>query len=334
MADSFYPVEQVDLDVAAIYADFLPKTIFDVHTHMYQRTAIPSFHGADRPFVRTAASTQTYELDMHPFLPGVTSICLNMMPMPDPVMSEPSNNLREEANDNIVRLIHENTGHVGCAYVLASDSEEQIAELIGNGDLRGIKCYSYGAGKEETESLAVGDYLPETAWIVANQFRLPIILHLFRPLGLSDPDNLSYVMTMSHRYPNAQLILAHCARGFAAWTSVKAIRTLVDCGNIWFDLSAICESGPMVACIMKNAGERTMWGSDYPICMTRGRAVSLATGQNWLTELRVPKTRVVAENLLAFYQAALLLELDQTQLDDLFCNNARRLFEHSVGIMK
>ena len=69
-----------------------------------------------------------------------------------------------------------------------------------------------------------------------------------------------------------------------------------------------------------------MWGSDYPICMTRGRAVSLATGQNWLTDLHAQKTRIIAENLLAFYQSALLLNLDQTQLDNLFCNNARRLF--------
>lgn len=124
----------------------------------------------------------------------------------------------------------------------------------------------------------------------------------------------------------AQLVLAHCARGFAAWTSVKAIRELVDNGNVWFDLSSICEPSPMMACIIKNAGERTMWGSDYPICMTRGRAVSLATGQNWLTDLHAQKTRVIAENLLAFYQSALLLNLDQTQLDNLFCNNARRLF--------
>lgn len=263
---------------------------------------------------------------MSPFLPGVTSMCMNMMPMPDPAMSEPQSGLREGANGYVSRLLQENTGHTGCAYVLASDNEDQITDLIAKSGFHGIKCYSYGAGKVETETLAVGEYLPEAAWVVANSLRLPIILHLMRPLALLDPDNLSYVTTMSHRYPNAQLVLAHCARGFAAWTSVKAIRELVDNGNVWFDLSSICEPSPMMACIIKNAGERTMWGSDYPICMTRGRAVSLATGQNWLTDLHAQKTRVIAENLLAFYQSALLLNLDQTQLDNLFCNNARRLF--------
>ena len=34
----------------------------------------------------------------------------------------------------------------------------------------------------------------------------------------------------------------------------------------------------------------------------------------------------IDQERLAFYQSALLLNLDQTQLDNLFCNNARRLF--------
>jgi len=32
------------------------------------------------------------------------------------------------------------------------------------------------------------------------------------------------------------------------------------------------------------------------------------------------------ENLMAFYQAALLLNLDQTQIEDIFYNNAANLF--------
>lgn len=326
MENPIYPIEQVDSDVAAIYADFLPKTIFDAHVHMYQRATVPTFCGENSQFLRYAASPQAYVFDMLPFLPGVSSVCMNMMPMPDPIMTSIQNGIRESANEYVSCLVQKNPGNAGCAYVLASDSEEQIAEMITKGDFRGIKCYSYGAGKAETEMLSVGEYLPESAWVVANNLHLPIILHLMRPTALWDSDNLSYVMEMSRRYPNAQLVLAHCARGFAAWTCVKAIRELSNRGNIWFDLSSICEPGPMIACIMKNAGERTMWGSDYPICMTRGRAVSLADGQNWLTDLHTQKTRIIAENLLSFYQVALLLELDQTQLENLFCNNARRLF--------
>ena len=164
---------------------------------------------------------------------------------------------------------------------------------------------------------------------MANERKLPIILHLFRRAALSDPSNFRYITTMSKRYPNAQLVLAHCARGFAGWSMMKSIKELEDCGNIWFDLSAICESGPMAACILKNAGKRTMWGSDYPASMLRGRAVGVGKWQDWLVDddFKGPERALIpAENLLAFYHAALLLDLDQTQINDIFCNNAEALF--------
>lgn len=35
---------------------------------------------------------------------------------------------------------------------------------------------------------------------------------------------------------------------------------------------------------------------------------------------------ISAENLMAFYQTALLLDPDTTQIEDIFCNNAENLF--------
>jgi len=85
----------------------------------------------------------------------------------------------------------------------------------------------------------------------------------------------------------------------------------------------------MMACILKNAGKRTMWGSDYPVCMYRGRAISLGTGQIWLDDERfeeLNRAYVATENLMAFWQASRLLDLDKTQISDLFYNNAVSLF--------
>lgn len=199
--------------------------------------------------------------------------------------------------------------------------------------VRGLKCYCYGADTRDYESLTIGDFLPEAAWTAANEKKLPIILHVMRPNALSDEKNISYIEKMTRRYPDAQLVLAHCGRAFAAWTGVKQIRKLEDRGNVWFDMAAICEPGPMIACIMKNAGKRTMWGSDYPVCMHRGRAISVGKGQNWLMGEGfncLERTFIAVENLLAFYQAALLLDLDQTQIEDLFFNNASELFKEKV----
>jgi glutamate-1-semialdehyde 2,1-aminomutase len=134
---------------------------------------------------------------------------------------------------------------------------------------------------------------------------------------------------MCRKYPEAQLILAHCARGFAAWTAVDSIRKLAGLDNIWYDFAAVCEAAPMAACIMATGGKRVLWGSDYPICMHRGRAVSWGLGQLWLVDDMVEDNDgclLAAENLLATRQACNLLDLDATQVQDLFYNNAARLF--------
>ena len=314
----------IDQALTALYADFLPKTVFDAHTHMFIRSTLPRFRQPNEMFEHEKGTPEVYKADMLRFLPGVETIHLNMMPMPDASLS--SEIPRETANRYVASLLASSSGNAGCVYVTPEDSEEKIEKTITKYGFRGIKCYSYGANRADVEALSIDEYLPESAWVVAEHMHLPIILHLMRPEALSDADNFSCITRMSHRYPNAQLVLAHCARGFAAWTCIRAIRALEDCGNVWFDLSSVCESGPMMACIMKNAGKRTMWGSDWPICMLRGRAVSLGVGQNWLTDLPGEKPHIAAENLFAIYQTALLLNLDQTQIEDLFCNNARRLF--------
>jgi predicted TIM-barrel fold metal-dependent hydrolase len=85
----------------------------------------------------------------------------------------------------------------------------------------------------------------------------------------------------------------------------------------------------MAACIMATGGKRVLWGSDYPICMHRGRAVSWGLGQLWLVDDMVEDNDgclLAAENLLATRQACNLLDLDATQVQDLFYNNAARLF--------
>lgn len=325
MEKSVYGVEQIDLQVAELYKDFLPKRVFDAHMHMYHNDTVPASAGGSRSFL----TPEDYRVDMAPFFPGVERFRLNMMPRMSKVQPDPAKGLVGGSNGHILNLLQTDRENVGCVYITPQDSGEAIELLASQPGIRGLKCYCYGAGKADTESLAIGEFLPEQAWEVANEKGLPIILHMMRREALSDPENFRYVCEMTHKYPNAQLVLAHCARAFSAWTGINAIRKLEDQGNIWFDMAAICESGPMMACILKNAAKRTMWGTDYPICLHRGKVITCAGRMNWLIGDKAPepKTRIVAESLMALHEAAVLLELDQTQLEDIFWNNANRLFQ-------
>ena len=317
---------EADLFLIEKYKDFLPKKVFDAHTHM---TYMPSLPNVTFDWKR-AYTPEDYQKDMGPFLPGVEELRLNMMPYPaDRALGNLSNGLRDMGNNYAFLLAGKYPQHVVCPLVHPQDREDFLWELASRPGCRGFKCYVHLSDVEDLETAVIGQYLPEAAWVVANEKKLPIILHLYRHAALSDPDNLQYIHTMTKKYPNAQLVLAHCARGFASWTLMESIHKLQDGGNIWFDLSAICESGTMAVCIMKNAGKRVVWGSDYNCNLLKGRAVSVGKGQWWMNGDSYggpERATVAAENLMAFYQTALLLNLDQTQVNDIFYYNAAELF--------
>lgn len=323
-------VQESDLAAIEFLKDFIPQKVFDAHVHLHVAATMPTQYNPKGVFYRKKGTFEDYLVDMSPFLPGAQTVRLNAMPMPDVAMNERSLHLREQANGHIFQQVAAHSGCVGSPYIMNGDSGEDILKLAQTPGVKALKCYCFSAGVSDHEHCTIDEYLPEAAWDIADQLGLGIVLHMMRPGALSDEDNFSYITKMTRRYANAQLILAHCARGFASWTVVDKIRALEDCGNIWFDMAAVCESAPIAACVLKNAGKRTVWGSDYPICMNRGKVVSMGTNFAWFIGKTVPEYAnpcfVAIENLLAFRQAAVMLQLDQTQIEDLFYRNALHLF--------
>ncbi len=321
-------IRDVDLQMAEIYRDFLPKRIFDAHLHMYAEGTIPHFYGESGTFFRQQVTPADYLSDLGAIMPGVEQIRLNMMPMPDQSFRDHSLALRDKANIYIAQQAACYPEHVGSAYVMYHDDEQKIGDMVSLPGIRGLKPYYFTPKGEISANAAISDFVPEAAWVVSSEKRMPIILHLMRSAGLSDPENFSYIMDMTAKYPDAPLVLAHCARGFVSWTVVDQIRKLINRDNIWFDMAAVCEVGPMMAAIMHSAGKRVVWGTDWPICLHRGRAVSIGTSQMWFGESteRTSYALLTAESLLSFHQTASLMNLDQTQIDDIFYNNAVSLF--------
>jgi len=81
--------------------------------------------------------------------------------------------------------------------------------------------------------------------------------------------------------------------------------------------------------------EKCLWGSDYPVCRSRGKAISLGRAFYWIYQNDldhfVSKTTLKSwliglENLMATRQACILAELNEDRVEDLFYNNAARLW--------
>lgn len=119
-------------------------------------------------------------------------------------------------------------------------------------------------------------------------YRLVIMLHMVMPRALSEVENQEYFVSHCKRFPIAQLVLAHVARGFWGRHTVDSVNVLADLSNVWFDTRAFCEPEPLAAILRTFRATRLLIRSDYPISCFRCKPVSVGEGLLWVDESVVP----------------------------------------------
>lgn len=310
-----------DKEAAKILNDFLPDRIFDAHCH-------------PDDFAKYCEDTDGFF--------GSRTRTVNMIPMPVADMSEPGTgketSVLEASTNNIKEQLSLHPEIAGEVMVTPGDTTEDIEKriaFVGSDRLIGLKPYHLLAVKKPTFNAEIEEYLPESAWEVAEKRKMAITLHLVKDASLADPENLSYVKSHAKRYPDVKFILAHCARSFAAWTGIESFAELRGIDNIFYDFSGICES-PQMFMLLKTAGiDKCMWGSDYPISLLAGKAISIADSFYWIGEKDLERMTgatefhswlIGTENLMAVRQAAKMLELTSGDLEKFFFKNAESLF--------
>ena len=327
-----------DLEGARILNDFLPETIFDAHAHLYDAAFVSGMANGGGAFsIRDLCRVPEYLEDMRPLL-GERQIHLNIVTTPDAAMTDPNSQSRRESVAFLADQLTRYPGHVGEVMVGPADTAADIEKMLIHPGIRGFKCYHLLAPNKPTWNAPIGDYLPESAWEVADKYGFAITLHMVRDQALFDPVNQQHIISMSRKYPNAVLILAHAARSFAAWTAVESVEAVKHLDNVWFDFSGICESPAMFQIIRKCGTDRCMWGSDYPISRLAGKAISIADSFYWIGEKDLERFAgptefhswlVGTENLMALRQACLMLELGREDIEKIFYKNAMHLFKLS-----
>ena len=332
-----------DKEILIKLKDFIPEKIFDMHTHLYNSVYCPNMTKPGLLFYEFAELTakggvvdrESFMRFQVPLYNNAKQIRLNVISMPDASMTDLSNGNRAGSNEFLVRHLEQNSGDVGEAMVLANDKDEDIKNLLVHPSIRGFKCYHLTAARKPTWQAEIDEYLPESAWRAADDSGLCITLHMVKDDALADPGNIKNISEKTRKYPSANLILAHAARGFAPWTAIEGVKRLSDFTNIYFDLSAVCEPTAMMAVIKAVGSDRVFWGSDFPASMMRGKCVSIGASFNWLygamlepidNPAPVRPALVGVENLFAFWQASELLDLSRDEIEGIFYYNAMKLF--------
>lgn len=324
-----------DYEAIKILEDFLPDKMFDSHAHLFDMSFLPKTD-VDFQDRTLKAGIEEYKKAMIPMLCNPEKLRLNIITYPDATMSEKGSQTLKASDEFLVEQLCLSPESVGEIIVTPHESADDIKKRLVHPNIRGFKCYHVMSDEKPTWNNSVDKYLPEAAWQVANEKKMCITLHMVKDKALADKENLDYICTMAERYPDATLILAHAARSFASWTGVESVEKVAHLENVWFDFSAVCES-PAMFQIMRKAGvSRCMWGSDFPVCADKGKAISLGDAFYWIYEndLNIFSSKTILrswhigiENLMATRQACILAELSRNEIEDLFYNNAARLWK-------
>ena len=308
---------------------FIPDKVFDAHAHLHKvEYCTPGLN----MFQAYGTADMERLLKDQKELYGDRKFRGLILPTPTEIFNE-NRSLRNEMNAWMNEELYKAPDCVGAIYVMLGDTKEDIEAMLTNPQIRGFKCYHQSAKTDGPTWLAeVGEYLPETAWQVANERGMSITIHMVRPLALSDEKNMAYFKEMTAKYPNAKLILAHCARGFASWTTIEAVRQLKGIPNLYYDMAAICDPATMFELIRQAGCDHVMWGSDYFIDRAHGKPINAGDSFQWLYKHEIPEKvdfpacKTVLESLMSFYQASLMLDLSKEQIQQVFYDTGCELF--------
>lgn len=304
--------------------NFVPDEVFDVHAHVYRTDHGPAF------------SEGLVTVDIATWRGYTRSWMEEQAPASGLYFGFPTRDSDPKQDNDL--LADELTRHPGSRGLLLTTPhcDPQVVERrIVDERWAGLKVYHCYADRTDTYNATIDEYLPVWMWELAHRHELAIMLHIVRPRALADEVNQRDIRSRCLRYSGARLILAHAARGFCAQHTIQGLASLRGLNNVYFDTSAICESGALVAIIQNFGTSRLMYGSDFPVSQIRGRNVSVGDGFVWLYDTHLDDSAAVhgrpvingIESLLALRQAAHLAHLNDKDIERIFASNAMQLLE-------
>jgi len=316
---------------------FVPKRIFDVHTHVYRwafnldpaKDTGPLDELIGRRFPEADwAALDAWDATL---MPGreVHRLAFSY-PFPKACDFDAANRFAaseasRDPRSGALMLVH--------PAMTAKHLETKLRDQA----LLGFKPYRFYSSTGDPVACRIADFLPEHQVQIADRRRLIVTLHLAKRDGIADAENLDDLVRLSAEYPRVRWILAHCARSYSAWAIERAATRLRGLPNVWYDTSSVCESDAIEALLSGVGPDRVMYGSDdLPVGVLRGKYVTFGYAWAFLSETNHslnlshcdPRmTFVRYEQLRAMRRAALRLGLGPAQIEDLFHNTAVRLIE-------
>jgi glutamate-1-semialdehyde 2,1-aminomutase len=213
---------------------------------------------------------------------------------------------------------------------------EVVRQTVRRQGFVGLKPYHLMAKTTGPTFLApIEEYLTEAHVRIAHEEGLTITLHMVLDRAMADPRNQATIRRYCETYPNMRMILAHAARGFNPWHTIEGIGSLAGLPNVWCDTSAVTEAGAFEAIVETLGHDRLLYGTDFHVSQMRGRCIAIGDSFHWLyaeemgleeKHTKLQPVLIGLESLRSLFLAIHRLKLNDRQVEDIFYNNAARLF--------
>lgn len=316
--------------------DFLPSKVFDAHVHLFDSTCLrpdvtfPASHCYQK--VGGVFSLEQYRAWTAALLPG-QEVHLNSF-------GHPSFESDLEASAAFTGRSADNRQTFGMAMVAPGDTAEAVVRRVESNRLIGYKPYLTFVEGKATGEITLHDMLPAPQMEAADALGLAVTLHIPRPGRLADPVNQAQMVELCRRYPGAQVIFAHIGRAYYLSSVTGFLDGIAACPNAYIDTAMINHEGVLEYAFRHFPRERILFGSDAPISFLRGKSVEINNQYAYLmgepyeigtsifdARHAVAFTTFFYEQLRGIKLAAERAGLSRRDIEDLFFNNASRLFQ-------
>ena len=191
--------------------------------------------------------------------------------------------------------------------------------------------------------ISIFDFISKKVFEFSQEYGLILLIHIPRAGRLNDRRNIEELKTISKKYPNIKIVLAHAGRSYCYSDIKDSIKYLKEIKNLYVD-TAMINSFSVNKVLMEELGsERILYGSDLPIATFKGKNIDINNRHYFVTN--TPKvwslsasemslddfTLFIYEIIRAIRVAALSLNLGKEDIENIFYLNAKRLIEDIIG---
>ncbi len=318
---------------------FLPSKIFDAHVHLFDDSCkIPGAKLSPKSSYRKFGGVFTIEqyLDWARERLPEQEIYINSF-------GSPSSEMDRDAAASYSGRISDKLRFFGMALVSPHDSVELVERRVTSNRLVGYKPYLNYVDWKPAAEVTIDDMLTAAQMEYADKSGLIIMLHIPRPMRLSDPVNQSQMVELCRRYPGARIVFAHIGRAYYLENVMGFLDGIAACGNAWIDTSMVNHEGVLEYAFRRFPKDRILFGSDAPIAMLYGKSVEINNQYAYLmgedyeigtsiydSKQAVCFTTFYYEQLRGIKLAAARAGLGDADVERIFHGNAHKLFAEAA----